>query len=217
MTDVLKIEALDADGALREAHEELGGDTRSDFFKKAAIGGGAALGSGVLLAGLPELALAQGKSKANDVKILNYALLLEFLENDFYIKSRAQANLQGNAARAFRVIQSHEATHVKFLKKALGSKARRKPKFDFGNNTQTQDKALALAQVLEDTGVTAYLGQATRILQPAVLAAAGTIVTIEARHAAFIRELNGKSFAPNAFDKPASMAKVLKAAGGFLA
>lgn len=217
MTDVLTIEALDADGAIREAHEDLGGDTRSDFFKKAAIGGGAALGGSVFLSGLPEMALAQGKSKANDVKILNYALLLEFLENDFYIKSRAQAGLKGDAARAFRVIQSHEATHVKTLKSVLGGKARSKPKFKFGNATKSQKSALGLAQVLEDTGVTAYLGQATRILQPAVLAAAGTIVTIEARHAAFIRELNGNSFAPNAFDKPASMAKVLKAAGGFVA
>ena len=216
MTDVLTIEAVDVDGAIREAHEDLGGDTRSDFFKKAAIGGGAVLGSSAFLAGLPDLALG-APSVRQDIKILNYALLLEFLENDFYIKSRRQANLRGDAKRAFRVIQSHEATHVKFLKQVLGAKARKKPEFDFGNATKSQKSALGLAQVLEDTGVTAYLGQATRIKQPVVLRAAGTILTIEARHAAFIRELGGKSFAPNAFDKPASMAQVLKAAGGFVA
>ncbi len=64
--------------------------------------------------------------------------------------------------------------------------------------------------------MTAYLGQATRIKQRAVLAAAGSIVTVEARHAAFIRELNGKSFAPNAFDKPATMKQVLRKAGPFI-
>lgn len=216
MTDVLKIEALDVDGAIREAHEDLGGDTRSDFFKKAALGGGAALGSGVFLAGLPDLALGQ-KSNAQDVKILNYALLLEFLENDFYVKARRQANLRGDARRAFRVIQRHEAIHVRTLRSVLKGKARQKPRFDFGNATNNQRSALALAQVLEDTGVTAYLGQATRIKQPAVLAAAGTIVTIEARHAAFIRELNGNSFAPRAFDRPVRGSAIKRAITPFLA
>ena len=82
------------------------------------------------------------------------------------------------------------------------------------------DKATfaATAQVLEDTGVSAYLGQVANVFQPGVLRAAGTIATVEARHAAWIRFINAASPAPAAFDKPKSEAAILKAvtATGFI-
>ena len=161
-------------------------------------------------------AISSKPSKANDVKILNYALTLEYLENEFYKEALAKAGLSGDALRAAQVIQSHEEAHVEFLKTALGKAAVKKPKFDFGTATANQANFLATAVVLEDTGVSAYAGQGPRLKQAPVVKAALSIHSVEARHAAFVRELAGKSFAPKAFDKPASMQKVLKKAGPFI-
>src|SRR5215218_1188858 len=86
MSDLITIDLLDADCALREAEDQVAGDTRADFFRKAAIGGGVLLGGGVLMSGFPALAAAK-PSKAQDIKILNYALTLEYLENAFYVEA----------------------------------------------------------------------------------------------------------------------------------
>jgi rubrerythrin len=216
MSDPITLELLDADGALREAEDQVAGDTRADFFRKAAVGGGVLLGGSVLMSGFPALAAAK-PSKAQDTKILNYALTLEYLENAFYVEALAKAGLSGDALRAARVIQAHEEAHVKFLQTALGKKAVKKPKFAFGDATANQANFLATAVVLEDTGVAAYAGQGPRLSQEPVVKAALSIHSVEARHAAFVRELAGQSFAPRAFDKPLAMGPVLKKAGPFIA
>jgi hypothetical protein len=209
--DLITLEVVDADGAVREAAEELGGDTRGSFLRKAAVGGGSLMAGGVLLSGLPSLAEAATKSKANDVKILNYALTLEYLESAFYDEAIASKALTGDALTAAGVVQKHEAAHVKALKKALGSAAVKKPKFDFKGTTADQSKFLQTAAVLENTGVAAYSGQAGNIKQGAVLAAAVSILTVEARHASRFNTLLGENFAPASFDKPKSKKAVLAA------
>ncbi len=107
-----------------------------------------------------------------------------------------------------------------FLRGALGSKAIRKPKFDFGATVTDRAMYQQTAQVLEDTGVTAYLGQVGNISVRGTLQAAGTIATVEARHAAWIRFINGGATletpisalpAPATFDKRRSERSVLKA------
>jgi hypothetical protein len=219
MTDQIKLDIVDTDGAIREAEDAVMGDSRADFFRKAAVTGGAALGSGVLLGGFPSFALGAKPSKKQDAAILNYALTLEYLENEFYKEALAKAGLTGANLSAFKIVQSHENTHVATLKKALGKAAIKKPKFNFGSTTANQVNALKTAVVLEDTGVSAYSGQATRIKQAAVVKAAVSIVTVEARHASYLRSLNKQTFAPSAFDKPLSMKQVTskKRAGQFLA
>lgn len=209
MSDLIKLEQVDADGALREGADAVDGDSRADFFRKAAMGGTAMVGGGVLLAGFPQLAMGAKPSKRQDVSILNFALTLEFLEDEFY--KQALKNIQfkvPNLERVTRVVSSHESIHVRFLKRTLKTAAIKKPKFDFGDAVTNEAKFLATSQVLEDTGVTAYLGQARRILQKPVLTAAATILAVEARHASFIAEINGKSFAPRAFDRPVSGRKI---------
>ena len=103
---------------------------------------------------------------------------------------------------------------MKFLKSALGKAAVKKPKFDFKNTTGDQATFLATAVALEDTGVAAYAGQGPRLLQKPVVAAALSIHSVEARHAAYFRSLAGMSFAPNAFDKAKNMKQVLKVVKG---
>lgn len=208
MSEHWTLENVDTDGAIREAADAIG-DTRMDFFKKAAIGGGSLVAGGALMGGLPALAAASTKkSKANDAKILKFALTLEYLESAFYNQAVKNNILSGDVLAAAKIVQKHEATHVKTLKSLVTLKS---PKFDFGAAVTDPTKFLTTAVTLEDTGVKAYSGQAGNILQPKVLAAAASILTVEARHASRFRSLDGLNFAPAAFDKPASMAAILKA------
>ncbi len=223
MSHQLNLEVLDADGAIRDCAEAAGLD-RSDFLKKGVLaGGGLIAGSamfGTFLASAEAAISTKKRSKSNDVKILNYALTLEFLEAAFYKQAVANQAF-GNSAplKTFaEVVARHEAKHVTFLKGALGSKAIKSPTFDFKDTVTDQAKFAATAQVLEDTGVSAYLGQVKNVFQPGVLSAAGTIATVEARHAAWIRFINGETPAPATFDTPKSEKAILKAVGdtGFI-
>jgi len=197
------LDVLDADGAIRDSAEAAGLD-RSDFIKKGVLAGGGLLASSALFG--PMLASAEAKistrklSAKNDVKILNFALTLEFLEAEFYKQAVANAAFGASPVlkRFAEVVAAHEATHVDFLRDALGSKAIDSPMFDFKDTVTNPAKFAATAQVLEDTGVRAYLGQVANIKQKAVLKAAGTIATVEARHAAWIRFINNPAGAMTA-------------------
>ena len=117
-----------------------------------------------------------------------------------------------------KVVAQARGAHVAFLKGALGSAAVKKPKFDFKGTTTNQAKFMATAQVLEDTGVAAYLGQVGNIKSKKILGAAGSILPVEARHAGWIRDLNGVAGAPPAFEAPKTKAQILAAvkATGFI-
>jgi rubrerythrin len=216
MNNELNLAAIDIDGAIQEMDEAVIGDSRADFFRKAAVAGGGLVGGGVLL-GLPAMAMG-APSKKQDVQILNYALTLEYLEAAFYNEAVQKGNFNAEVMAAAKTTAAHENAHVTFLKKALGSAAVKKPKFDFKGSNLDQAKFVATAAVLEDTGVSAYSGQATRIKQAAVVKAAVSILTVEARHASQFRTLEGKVFAPLAFDRAKTMAQILKAvkATGFI-
>ena len=171
--ETFDLAALDTDAAIMEAEAAVEGDSRADFLRKAALSGGALVGGGALLgAALPDLAAAAKPSAKQDVAILNYALTLEYLEAAFYQEAIAKGAISGAVLAAARIVASHEAAHVKFLKKALGRKAVKKPKFNFKNTTSDQPTFLKTAVVLEDTGVRAYAGQGTRIKSPAIVKAA---------------------------------------------
>jgi hypothetical protein len=112
-----------------------------------------------------------------------------------------------------------EAAHVDALTAAVkdaGGKPAKKPKFGFGGAFANEASFLKVANVLEDTGVSAYNGAGPALKSKDILAAAGSIVQIEARHAALIRLERGKPPAPLAFDKASTKSAVLKAAGGFI-
>jgi hypothetical protein len=211
MTEHVPIEVLDRDGALREAEEATAGDSRLAFLRKAGMAGVGALSGGALLGALAPAASAK-PSKKQDVKILNYALTLEYLEAAFYAQAVAGNALSGRTLDFAKLVAADEATHVKALKGALGSKAVAEPKFDFQGTTTDQGKFQQTSLTLENTGVRAYLGQAGNVT-PAVLPVAGSIVTVEARHAALIADIIGGDISgatPNgAFDKPASMRTIL--------
>jgi ferritin-like protein len=212
------LEQLDADGAIQEAAGAVDGDTRAAFLRKAGVGVGAVVGASAFMGAVPKLAAGATLPKS-DVAILNFALTLEYLEAAFYTEASGSGALSGTTKQFSDLVGSHERTHAKTLKTVLGSKAGSKPKFDFGDTTSNQAKFQQTAYALENTGVHAYLGQAAKIKSPAILTAAGTIVTVEARHAAAIalivdpagfRDGNPGITPQGAFDKPYSVKKVLR-------
>lgn len=215
----IDLAVVDTDGAVREAEEAVAGDTRAAFFRKAAIGGGAALTAGSILGMLPEVAGAR-PTRRRDIRILNYALTLEYLEAAFYKQAVTSGGLSGQTLELAKLISDHEATHVTALRqtiKSLKGKAVSSPKFDF-KGTNTGDQFLPTAFVLENVGVRAYLGQAARLKSNALLNAAASIVTVEARHAAGVAALlnqspyntGAKSITPSgAFDRRSSMKTIL--------
>jgi len=205
MSEKVTVEQVDQDG------------TRADLLRRAATGGGALLAGGVLISGLPQLALGKPSAK-QDGKILNFALLLEYLESEFYVQAVAGGALSGPLLDFASVVRDHELAHVEFLEGALGDAAIAKPTFDFKGTTSDADKFVATAIVLEDTGVAAYNGQGPR-LRAKTLAAAASIVSVEARHAAWIRHLAGERPAPAALDPAKSRKQVTNAvtATGFIA
>jgi hypothetical protein len=205
---VFDLETIDADGAIEEAAGEA--MTRSDAVRRAVTFGGAFLGGGALLGLLVPGAKAASLSKG-DVAILNYALTLEYLEATFYAEAVAGGKLAGELAVFAKVVGEHEAAHVAALEDTLGSKKIKKPNFNFQGTTSDSAKFAATAQVLEDTGVAAYKGQAGRVKSNTILVAALSIHAVEARHAGWIRAINGAAPAPAAFDQPMTMKQVLAA------
>jgi len=156
-------------------------------------------------------------SESGDVGILNFALTLEYLEAKFYEEAKSRAKAKGELKSLVNLLAEDEQQHVEALAatvKKLGGKPVAEPKFEFEYN----DTAgfLKLAQTFEDTGVSAYNGAGPMIMSKEVLAAAGGIVQVEARHAAAIRLQNKEEPAPAAFDSPLSEKQVLKAVEPFI-
>jgi rubrerythrin len=200
----LRLDALDRDGALQEAVERVWGGSRSDLFRRTAVGG-AALFSALVLP-------APGRSASTkDVDILNYALTLEYLQASFYTETERIGALKTDAARrAARVLGSVERAHVQALRQVLGKAAVKRPFFNFQGTTEDQQRFLKTAVAFEDLAVAAYKGQAPLIDSKEILAAAIAIHSVEARHAAWMRHLFGIVPAANAFDEPFSRPKILR-------
>lgn len=183
--------------------------SREQFVRRALVAGGAVTAGGAVLGALPGLA-SSAPSPAQDVRILNLVLLLEYVESAFYAEALDRGALRGELRDYVRVVGAHEQQHLSALKGALGNKARKAPRLRFGNATTDPDAFVAAAIKLEDTSVAAYNGQAGNLTKP-TLATAAKIVSVEARHAAWIRAIAGKPPAADATDPSLTQAQVLAA------
>jgi rubrerythrin len=231
-----------------EAHQRL--SSRRTFLSGSAklLGGGAlALGLGAAPAFAKgnhddddddEDNKKQGGKRNNgggvsDVDILNYALVLERLEYEFYRRYLEKYNERqiegasifegfGNKVRSqiyenLVRIRNHEKTHVQTLKsviKSLGGKPVGDSEYDFG--VKSVADFIATAQTLEDTGVMAYDGAIAYIDRPGLQTAGATIATVEARHAAYLRLLNGEVPFPEPFDDPKAPRQVCELVDPFI-
>ena len=191
---------LDADDALAEALSSRP-LTRGGLLRAGAA-------AGALVAALTLTDEAEAAFAASDVEILNYALTLEYLQASFYTEAERIGALRGRSRQAARVLGAVERAHVKALQQALGSAAVGRPRFNFQGTTEDGRKFLKTAVAFEDLAVAAYKGQAPLVQSDALLAAAVSIHSVEARHAAWMRHLFGITPAAKAFDPPESRSKI---------
>jgi hypothetical protein len=160
------------------------------------------------------------------VDVLNYALTLEHLEHAFYrngleeftVEDFTAAGYSANVYDYFGMIRDHEQEHVDTIMKVitdLGGEPVAEAEYDFGYS----DLAgfVGVAQVLENTGVSAYQGAAQFLIdEDELLTAALTIHGVEARHSAYLNGLQGESPFPDAVNPTLTPDEVLAAAGPFI-
>jgi rubrerythrin len=208
--------------------------SRKRFFKMMG-GAGAASAFAVFLAACgdddeeqaggtttPKKKKKEKAAAGGDVAIVQYALTLEHLETDFYNAVLDSGVIKDpKLGEVAKMIRDNEQEHVDALTatvEKLGGKPQ-KPKTNFDAVIEGgAKKVLQTAAEVENLGAAAYLGQAGRIQSKEVLAAALAIHTVEARHAAALNRVIGKTIVPDgAFAKPASMEEVLPQVKPFLA
>jgi rubrerythrin len=211
--DPFSFQRLDVDGALIESAERAGLMTRGSLLAGA-------LGASAVAAIGADDAVAQGGAPGpNDQAILNYALTLEYLQAAFYTEAERLNALDGKVAAAARKLGSVERAHVQAFRDVLGSNAVKRPQFDFQGVTEKSRAFLKTAVAFEDLAVAAYGGQAARLKADSAVAAAVSIYTVEARHAAWMRYLFGLNPAARAFDPPKSKSEITRVVSstGFIA
>lgn len=205
---VSELEKVDGD-----VHERLAYHSRRSMFSRL----------GKMAAGAVPVAMASVFNKAyaftpGAIDVLNFALTLEYLEDEFYKMGNMQAMtlIPSTDRPIFAQIGKHETSHVNFLKSALGAAAVAKPMFDFtgGSGSGTGPFAdvftnyatfLAVSHAFEDTGVRAYKGQAGNLMadeDEPLLEYALQIHSVEARHAAVVRYILNANAMPTLTLKP---------------
>jgi len=169
--------------------------------------------------------MPSNNATAANIKILNYALTLEHLEAAFYKAGLAKFNASAftnagfgsDVLDRFVHIGQHENDHVSTLTSVINSMKGGKPvaacTYNFPMNNVSQ--FLAVAQALENTGVSAYLGAASN-LTGSLLTAAASITTVEARHSAYLNELMNQTAFPYSFDTPLGAQEVVTIASNFI-
>lgn len=189
------------------------------YFSKAT----AALAAATIVTAAP--AIQKRETGINDGVILNYALTLEHLEDNFYREGLsnftesdfASAGYDAEFYNNIKKVSKDESDHVSFLTtalKAAGVTPVKACTYSFG--VSSVDTFLATASILEGVGVSAYLGAAADIMSKAYLTAAGSILTVEARHSAYVRAGLKQAPFPQAFDAPLTYNEVFSLASGFI-
>jgi hypothetical protein len=176
---------------------------------RAAVAGGAAVGLGAVAGGWLRPQSTVGKaSPAQDVEILNFLLVLEEAQAAFYDAALRGGALQGDLLAFARIVAPQEREHAEFLRGKLGAQAGARPRLDFRRATSDPGRFSAAAIDLEEATAAAYIGQGANLTR-GMVADAARIVAVEARHAAWIRDLAGADPAPRAADPPRSAGDVL--------
>ena len=242
MSDALTPEAEQehAGSALAELRDDA--SSRKKFLRMTG-GAGAASALALLIAACgggkkssttaaPPAASKPDAKSGGDIDIVNYALTLEYLEAAFYKEVLASGQIKdAKVAALAKKFGETEQSHVEALTqavKSLGGTPAPMPQTKFqAIIAGGPKKILATAATVENLGAAAYLGQAPRIKDKQILAAALSIHSVEARHAAALNELIGAGFKGSgplagslpdgAFASPMSMAQVLKQVRPFIA
>jgi hypothetical protein len=165
--------------------------------------GGLALGAGgAALAAWPRTTQSAPSAK-QDAEILRFALNVEDLQAAFYADAIKRGTLGGELLEFAQTVGGHERAHAAHIRDLLGASAPKAQRFDFGDTNADAAGFGRTAIKLEELGLAAYNGAATS-LSSAALADASRIVSVEARHASWIRDIVGETPAPRAADRPIS-------------
>ena len=175
------------------------GCTRTTLFRHAAAGGAVVAGGALFGARSGDGTSLAAPTADTDAKILSFFLLLEHVQEAFYREALSRTQPTGALGEFARTVVRQESEHVAFLTARLGSRALARPKTDFGDALSTPERFRAAAIDLEETTIAAYIGQGANLTRDAV-GAVGTLLSVEARQAAWVLDLAGKSPAPNAAD-----------------
>lgn len=182
-----------------------GGSRRALLQDGALIGTGAVFGGLVLTRGSDSTASAA--TKAADRKIFTFALTLEQLQVAFYQAMLAKPYATGEIRQYAQTVHGHEVAHARQLTALLGGAATAPPSFTFGPVIASREAFIKAAIALEDLGAAAYDGQIPNLSRQGLVVAA-EIVSVESRHAAWIRDIAGEPPAPVAADPPATVQQV---------
>jgi ferritin-like protein len=165
--------------------------------------GGAAVTAGAVALAVWPRTTASAPSAKQDAEILRFALTVEDLQAAFYADALRRGALEGELLEFAQTVGDHERAHAEHIRHALGAGAPKPARFDFGDTNADPKRFGQTAIELEEIGLAAYNGAATS-LTPDALADAARIVSVEARHVSWIRDIVGADPAPNAADKPIS-------------
>ena len=201
------LDDIDRDEAIAEGLHSVYGESRAAFLRKAAFGSAALVAA---FAAPPAFAA----SPKQDVATLNFDLVFEFLQSSFYtgaVRDGTVAGMRPEKERWARVLGAHELAHVTILKSVLGKKAVAKPFFNFRGVTESEAAFTRTAVAMEDLTVALLAGQAPKFHDRKLTAAAFSLLTTEARHAAWARRIGGVLPVASAFDEPKTLAQVDRA------
>jgi Ferritin-like domain len=182
------------------------GMSRAQWLERGAAVAAGVASAGILAGGFASLASSSAPS-SQDAEVLNFALAFEELQAAFYARAAHALALHGDWREFARVVGGHERAHAAFLRRLLAGAAKPAPRLTLHSAPGSLADFQRVAIGLEDTGVAFYNGQAGNLTQ-ASLAAAAKIMSVEARHAAWARDLAGEVPAPQATDAPADESQV---------
>jgi rubrerythrin len=180
--------------------------TAKGVSRRGAVTQGGKMAGALAIASMPvalglmaKRASAQSSGLTQDIiDVLNFALTLEYLEDEFYRQGLSSGVVPSADVAIFQQISTHETAHVALLQGVLGANGVAKPAFDFTvggtfDPFANYEQFKALSQGFEDTGVRAYKGQAANLISnDDILTTALQIHSVEARHASAVRRLRGQ-------------------------
>ncbi len=183
----------------RELRHDGSGLTRATLIRTAIAGGAVAAGGALMGGTRGGDAASQAAAQDADAEILNFFLLLEYVQDGFYREAAGNGQIDGELLTYAQTVSGQESEHVALLEKRLGPRAQAKPELDFGDATGSAERFRDTAIYLEEAAIAGYIGQGSNLTRETIREVA-TLISTEARQVAWVRDLAGINPAPRAAD-----------------
>ncbi len=185
---------------LENRNSDRDGSWSRASFLRAALGGGAVVAGGAAIGTAADGESVAAQKRNADAEILNLFLKLEYAQEAFYRQAVKTGRLEGPLLEFAQTVVEQEERHAALFKRRLGRRADKRPKSDAGDLVRSPETFRDAAIDLEEAVLGAYLGQGAN-LSASGLRRVPTVVSVEARQAAWIRDIAGVDPAPRAADK----------------